>query len=196
MPSSIIEICNSALTKVGASAILSLDDNNKEARACKLRYPAVKRIVLRCHPWNCAIGRVSLAQDVAVPPFGFSNQFTLPSDSLRVLDVGPCDICYRIEGRKIMANGSELQLKYIRNVANEADFDDLLAEAIACYLGWDIAYKVTQADDARDAIWKQYVQVLRLAKSVDAQEERDYELEADLLVDSRVSNVARNRSNR
>ncbi len=80
MPSSFVEIANSAIVKVGGRSIQSLDDDTVEAKTCKLRMEPCKRIVLRMHPWNFAIERVSLAPLVSTPAFEFSAEFQLPSD--------------------------------------------------------------------------------------------------------------------
>ena len=62
-------------------------------------------------PWNCLIKRIQLAKDSAAPVIEYSNQFTLPSDCLRVLKIHngttdsiKSDMEYKIEGRKIKTN--------------------------------------------------------------------------------------------
>jgi hypothetical protein len=195
MATSDVEICNSAITKIGGATIMSLSDETVEAATCNLRLDPCRRIVLRMHPWNCAIGRVELAPDVDVPAFDFTSQFTLPADCLRVLEVAD-DIEYRIEGRKIVSDGTSISLKYLKNVTDPTQLDELVSEAIACYLAYDIAYKVTQKTSVQDACWKQLQLVLRQAKTVDAQEERDYEIQANTLLESRIGSPTIGRSNR
>lgn len=187
MATDFVEIANSALAKLGASTILSLDDDVKEARLCKLRMNPVRRIVLRMHPWNCAIKRESLAPLVETPAFDFTNIFQMPANCLRIIAVVPSDVIYRIEGRKILANETELWIKYINDVMEATTLDELLSEAIACYLAWDIGYPLTQSNTVVERVWKQFEAIKRQAKSVDAQEERDYEIEANTIIDSRLS---------
>jgi hypothetical protein len=187
MASDITEIANSALVKIGAANILSLDDDTKEARLCKLRYTPVRRIVLRMHPWNCAIERVSLAPLSSTPAFDFTKEFQMPATCLRLISITPLDILYRIEGRKILCDETELELRYVKDVTEVTQLDELVSEAIACYLAWDLAYALTQSNSAREFAWKQFETVKRQAKSVDAMEERDYELTADTFLDSRLS---------
>jgi hypothetical protein len=195
MALTIIEICNSALMKLGASSILSLDDDTTEARACKLRYDACRRITLRTHPWNFAVGRVITAPDSATPAFGYTYGHTLPSDCLRVLEIDS-RILYRLEGRKILTDSDAVELKYIKDVTIPTTMDELFSEALACYLAWDICYKITQKTGLRQELWAAYKDALRAAKTTDAQEERDYELTADEIVDSRVSGTSIGRANR
>ena len=51
MPS-VIDLCNSALDKVGQGAITSLSDGTKSAKLCNRNWPLVRDRVLRSHPWN------------------------------------------------------------------------------------------------------------------------------------------------
>lgn len=190
MATDAVEVANSALAKIGAPTILSLDDDTKEARLCKIRLTPIRRIVLRMHPWNCAIARVSLAPLVETPAFDFTQVFQMPSDCLRLIEITPRDVFYRIEGRKILANESELQLRYLKDETDWTKLDELLSEAIACYLAWDIGYPIVQSNTVVERCWKQFETIKRQAKSVDAQEERDYELTADTFLDARIQGTA------
>ena len=82
-----VNICNSALAKVGATRISSLDDDKKQARLCKELYTIITQQMIESHPWNFAISRVEVAAVVAAPAFGFSYQFQVPSDCLRILNL-------------------------------------------------------------------------------------------------------------
>jgi len=58
-----VDICNSALIKIGVSPITALTDNNKAARLCNLIYDKLRRKLLISHYWNFARGRARLTQD-------------------------------------------------------------------------------------------------------------------------------------
>ena len=196
MAETVIEVCNSALMKLGAQSILSLADNTTEARACNLRITPCRRVVLRRHPWNFATARIITAPIVGEPPFEFAYSHQLPATCLRVLAIGPNDIGYRIEGRNILTDSDTVELKYINDITDPTIWDQLFGEALACYLAWDLSYKITQKEGVRRELWDAYLLALRDARSVDAQEERDHELTADLFIESRVSAVTPGRSNR
>ena len=89
---SVIEICNSALNQLGASAITSLSENSKNGRLCNARYNTVRDAVFRAHPWNCLTKRITLAADTTAPDWGYTHAFTLPSDCLRVLGINAYEI--------------------------------------------------------------------------------------------------------
>ena len=50
---SIVDINNAALNQLGASTILSLTEDSKNARICNARYTQIRDAVFRSHPWNC-----------------------------------------------------------------------------------------------------------------------------------------------
>ena len=94
-----VDICNGALNQLGASTIISLTEDSKNARILNQRYEMVRDRVFREHPWNCLIKRTKLAQDAATPAYEYSYQYTLPSDCLRVLKTyeQKDDIDFKIE---------------------------------------------------------------------------------------------------
>ena len=143
MPS-VVDICNEAMDLLGAATITALTENSKEARLCNRRFDTVRDAVLRAHSWNVAITRASLAADSAAPAFGFSTQFTLPTDPycLRVIsfwnanvnnDIAAYDsnVMYKIEGRKILSNESTCSIIYIGRVTDTELYDSLLSSTIA-----------------------------------------------------------------
>ena len=89
MATSDVAICNLALTYLGDSSITALTDNTDRARACNAHYANCRDQVLRMHPWNSSLVRVSLAALADSPAWEWSYQFTLPKDTycLRELEV-------------------------------------------------------------------------------------------------------------
>jgi hypothetical protein len=57
-----IQICNFALSNIGAARIQSLNDPTKEARECKIHYPIARDAVLEDYDWDFARKRLSLAK--------------------------------------------------------------------------------------------------------------------------------------
>ncbi len=196
---SFVELANSALVKIGASTIISLDlntDSSKEAKLCNLRYLPCTRMVLRGHPWNCAIKRVELAPSVTEPAYGYTYQTPFPSDALRILEIGPSDLEYRIEGRNLISDSDLIECKYVHSVTDPTILDDLCAEAISFRLAADIAYALTESAPLQKNMWDMYKDQLRQAKSTDGKEERVVELEANLWLDARFGDPGPFRSNR
>ena len=191
MPS-VVDICNEAMDLLGAATITSLTENSKEARLCNRRYETVRDHVLRAHPWNCAITRRTLAKDSVAPDFGFTNQFTLPTDPycLRVLsfwnsnvnnDLAPYDsnVMFKIEGRKILSNEGTCKITYIARITDTEQFDTLLSSAIAHRLAGETAYAITGSNGVSQAIMALYNERLKEARGMDAMEGYPDQLQAD-----------------
>lgn len=167
---SIVEISNSALNQLGASTILSLTENSKNGRLCNARYETIRDSVLRSHPWNCAIKRVSLAANTTNPAWGFQREFNLPVDCLRVLQIENYSSNYKIEGRKIVSNDASIKLIYVATITDPNEMDVLLRESISAALAADIAYAVTANAAIAREMKANYELKIKDARFVDATE--------------------------
>ena len=181
---SVVEICNSALNQLGASTILSLTENSKNGRLCNARYETIRDSVLRAHPWNSAIKRRSLPADTATPDWGFSKQYTLPADCLKVLAIKNYDSNYKIEGRKILTNDSSVKIVYIARITDPNEMDVLLRESISAAIAADIAYAVTANATLATRMNEKYQFKLSEARHADAGE--GYNTDASLGVTDNV----------
>lgn len=186
MPSP-VDIANSALVKVGSEPIMDLNEDKKSARLCKNRIYQCLKIVLRMHPWNCVTERVELAPLATTPEHTFDYEHQLPSDCLRVISINPInEDDYRIENGKISTDTQTVELTYIKDPGEELGrLDVLCAEAVACYLAWDICFPLTESRALKNDIWNDFDKILKRAKSIDAKEDPYLEVEAELFIESR-----------
>ena len=143
---SVVDICNSALNLLGASTITTLTEDSKNARLCNQRYEPIRDRTFRSHAWNCLTKRVQLAKDSTAPVVEYANQYTLPTDCLRVLKVhnGTTDsiassLDYAVEGRKIKTDEGTIFLVYIAKITDPNEYDTYLIEALAASLAADLA---------------------------------------------------------
>ena len=190
---SVVDICNSALNLLGASTISALTDDTKNARLCNQRYEPIRNRIFRSHSWNCLVKRVQLAKDSASPVVEFANQFTLPSDCLRVLkihngatDSVKTDMEYKIEGRKVRTNEGTIFLVYIALNTDPNIYDTNLQEAIAHQLAADICYAVTNNATLANTYMQRADERLREARFIDATENSVETIEANEFTDSRL----------
>lgn len=192
-----VDIINSALNMVGASNIISRSEDSKSARITNQRYDYVRDAVLRAHPWNCAISRATIAADSDSPTFGFTNQFTLPTDPycLRVLRLEYLDVDFRVEGRKIHCDEDTVSVIYIARVTDPNEYDQLLIEALAARLAADTSYALVQSSSLTSTMFQLYEAKLSEARFIDATEgtpgavqsvTASGSLQADTLVNARV----------
>jgi hypothetical protein len=167
---SVVQICNSALNQLGASSITALTENSKNARICNERYETIRDAVYRSHPWNCLVKRVQLAQDSDTPAWGFTYQYTLPSDCLRVLQIKDYNSDYKIEGRKLLIEESEVYLIYLAIETDVNQLDILLRETISAALAQDISYAITSNLQVAKLMAEKYQAKLSEARHTDASE--------------------------
>lgn len=132
--------------------------------------------MLRENDWNCAIKRMVLAPLAVAPSFGFGVQFPLPSDFLRMVSIDQIRIgspnCrdFRIEGRSILSSGTALPIVYVFRNDQESTWDSKLVELMTARMLWKLSYPVTQSTTLRDTLKGEYAQMLRMARSIDSQE--------------------------
>jgi len=172
---STVEICNGALNQLGATTILSLTEDSKNARLCNQRYTQVRDGVFRSHPWNCLQKRIELAADTTAPAWGFSFAYTLPSDCLRLLRILDYDYNYKVEGRKILSNTSSMKILYVSRVTDANEYDELLRETLSAALGADIAFGVTSNNQTAQNMYQLFQDKLKDARFVDSTEGQNVE---------------------
>jgi len=172
---STVEICNGALNQLGATTILSLTEDSKNARLCNSRYTQVRDSVFRSHPWNCLQKRVEIAADTTAPAWGFSFAYTLPADCLRLLRILDFDSNYKVEGRKILSNTSSMKILYVARVIDPNEYDELLRETLSASLSADIAFAVTSNNTTSTNMYNLFQDKLKDARFVDSTEGQNVE---------------------
>jgi len=195
MANSETEIVNSALAKVGEDSITDLTENRKAARVSARQYPLMRDALIRRYRWNFAIRRVTLSPEAATPAFGFTNQFLVPSDNIRVLGIFDEDelqqnytasrIPYKVEGNKILTDDDTLPLFYLARITDVALFDPLFSEALAWFLAIDLAIPLTTVRKLREDAVIGFKKAVLAAKRADAIEGSPEVIESSEWLDSR-----------
>lgn len=167
---SLVEICNRALDKLGSASIVSLQDDTKSARACARMFDAVRDAELRDHQWNFAIARTELPALAEAPVFGFARQFQLPGDCLKVVSIEPRGD-WKIEGRRLLTDlPAPLRVIYVKQSLDPSTFDALFVEALAARLASELCESLTQSNTKKRMALEDYSQAIRRARRVDAVE--------------------------
>jgi hypothetical protein len=187
MAASDVSICSNALLLLGAKTISSFDENNDRARLASNLFESVRDSMLRSHPWNCAIRRVALAPDVAVPAFDWDFQFTLPGDFMRVLSVGEAgaEIEFKIEDGKLLCDDNPALLRYVYRNENPATWDDMLVRGMELAMAEAMAYGITQSATLRDSMRDELARHMKQARAVDGQDDTPETLGDSPLLNSR-----------
>ena len=194
MPGSVsneTSIANLCLTRLGADRITNIDTEESE-NANKIRavFDFLRDEVLRSHPWNFAVARVNFNKLVTTPLYGFSAQFQIPNNVLRILPRGTGSDSnlasdYKIEGDKILTNDSTFQCKCILRIEDTTKWDAAFVEVFATRLQAELAYAIINNRGIASDLFALYLSKLRAAKAYDAMEDTPDQLTADQWIDSR-----------
>lgn len=180
-----VDICNYALIKIGANTISSLTENSPAARRCSVVYSQQRDYLLRGHFWNFATKRVQLAELSAAPEFEWENQFQLPTDFLRVIQIyNDPNAPYKIEGDRILTNLSTLQLVYVYKVTDPNKFDPSFVEALTGAVAKELAYAMAASSQLAERAARDAKEALRRAKTIDSQEGSPTNMTANTFVNA------------
>lgn len=174
-----VSICSNALLMLGKDPISAMDEGGDRAKYCANLWPGLRDWMLRKHFWNCAIKRRLLSPLATAPEFGYTAQYQLPADFLRVFEVGYAGkfiTDFQIEtgpnnSRVILCNSATgLPLRYVWRNENPDNWDSGLVHVVTKYMAALLAYPVTQSTTLRDSMIQEAVRELREAKAIDGQE--------------------------
>ena len=167
-----VSICSNALLSLGDRGINAFNDPSDRAKLTNL-YTVRRDALLRSHPWNCAVKRVVLSPDAVSPAYDYTNNFSLPGDWLRTLQVGKtgAETDYKIESGKILSDESMFYLRYIWRNDNESTWDSMLIEGMELVMAAAFAYPITLSTAKEAACIQQVKDFLKVARAVDGSEE-------------------------
>ena len=171
---STVQICNLALTKLGAARITSLADDSKQASSLSAIFDTTRDAELALHPWTFAIVRASLPASSTAPAFEWQRAFPLPADCLHIVQVGDSFSYYdsdtgaagfEVEGGAVLTDAtSPLLIRYVYRVTNTGLFPPLFVQALACKLAFELAEELTQNLSKKEAAAAEYKAMIREAK--------------------------------
>lgn len=181
-----VSICSNALLMLGAQPIASLNDGTDRARLAANLYQAERKAFMRSHNWGCLTVRVNLAPMAEAPSFGYSAQFQLPGDCLRLLDVGQEGetLTYRVERKRVLHNGTVLPVRYIADL-DEGEWDDAMVHAMEMRMAALFAYPITASASLAADLAQKAKDALREAKTTDGQEDDTQAIDDSPMLNSR-----------
>jgi hypothetical protein len=170
MAASNVAIANLALTKLGDLRILNLTDNTKPAREVNAVFDMARDYLQRRFSWRYCIKRANLAADSGTPLWDWSYQYQIPTDCLRIIQVGQwypspdlSDLIstggqeYVVEGKYILSNqAGPLKLRYLSRVTDPVQFDTAFDMAFSAYLAYLVAEPLTASAEAKQMAYQDY----------------------------------------
>jgi hypothetical protein len=183
-----IELCSSALIKLGAASISSFEDGTAEAKVAAPLYPLVRDAMLSSHPWTFATKQVELAQLASKPVTDFAYAYQLPIDFLNALSAGGPGrgrgLVYQIVSRHLHTNAASVVLTYVFR-PSEGDFPAYFIPALVTRLAAEFCLPLTEDAGRADRFARLADDELRLAKLIDSQQDTPPKVEDFTLVEVR-----------
>ena len=184
-----VSICNQALGWLGASLITSLSDKSTEAQLCNANFADLRDAVLEDAAWTFATKRYTLTPEANTPDWGYSNQFTIPAEVLRVLQVtddplyvnGGSTFDWRREENKILCDVDKVYLKAVIQVTDASRFPPAFSQALAARIARDLAGALTQSKGIQELMESKYQRALDTALATDGSQGKSDVIRSNIL---------------
>lgn len=194
MASSVIDICNLALSRLGDRAtVASIDPPEGSAQAdhCARFYPIARDVALEAHAWGFNTVRLTQAAVLVNPQPGWLYAYAKPDDCIKVLKVIPsiyvdewwlCDSAAytreleELTGQEIiLTDVAEATIVYQRTIEDTNIFPPQFVSALAWLLASYLAGPVIKGDAGRKAgqtCYNAWMTEMRQAASLDANQSK------------------------
>tara|TARA_R100001082_G_scaffold95588_1_gene62853 strand:- start:64 stop:684 length:621 start_codon:yes stop_codon:yes gene_type:complete len=186
-----VDICNHALLKIGADTISSLDtaSNTTEAtiqsaKFCNILFDQALEEVLRMHKWNNAMKRAQLTRLTDAPAFKWKYKYLLPSDCVRVVNLYDSTDAYDdqtqwvVEGKNILTDYEKVYLSYVSKPQDVSTLNSFVTQCVIQNLAIKLSVPMQLDEGLQNNLLQEFtIQILPQAKSIDAQENKWWDME-------------------
>lgn len=176
------DIVNIALTMLGESRVLSIDDDIKPAREARAIYTSVLDSLLGGYNWSFAKKRAQLSASVTAPVHQYARAFPIPNEALRMLFIGEYYVgadlvdfrgadtsIYTIEGREILTDlAAPLNVRYIWKIRDTTKFHANFVTTFAARMAYYLAEPLTQSNTKKEQAKEAFKMELREAVRANA----------------------------
>ena len=178
-----VEICNLALGELGVDPITSLtDDTSKRAQECNRKYGPSRDSILQSHDWHWARKRVALNLETATPAFGFSYQYSLPVDFLKVVETSPEGMTFKITGNVLECNETAVKILYVARITDPSAFSPLFVDALTFKLAERMAKSLTGDLNLKQIMQGRYNELFGMSANRDSTSDTPVEYRSDNLL--------------
>lgn len=176
-----IEIINSAIADCGEEPIDDLGDATKATvRIANAKYTLVRDAVIEDREWTFAKGRRLLAKDATAPLFGYTFQYIITSEVLRVIRCrdgnGDPLADFVREGWRILTNDDSPIYAEVLTRVDEATFSPGMVQALSARLTSVFAIPLTENRQLAKDYWDIYKDLLSDAGAMDGSQGRTQQL--------------------
>lgn len=162
------EICNKALTLVGANPIVSLTDETQNARIINRVYELSLKSILSEAPWVFALKRTLLAQSADTLEWYDDDEnylYVKPNDMIRAFRASDRDAFWKQHADYIVSDTADLGLEYTYFLDQPSKYSTSFVEAFVDKLCSDIAFMVLNSKTVAENYLEKYEKVT-LAKAL------------------------------
>lgn len=173
------EIANLALGHFGQYRITDIDERSPTAEAVRDCWTICRDSILRAHHWNFATTPAVLTKLSTPPAFGWTAQWQLPSDFLKMVTVngvysGTRDTEFTVRGTVLLNNDSKAEIEYIRIVPECELWDPNFVEAFALKLAETVAPRLSLSGTQAESLARRTENAGLLASHSDAVDSRPH----------------------
>jgi hypothetical protein len=171
-------ICNLALGRIGEKHIMSILDENQNARWCKRFYYHSRDELLRQHKWNFATGYADLSRLATTGTTAWTYTYGLPVDFIRAQEVNGWSETERFDHWELGTDGiytdeESVELRYTKRITDASKFDPLFVSALSLKVAAKIVKPITNSQSELQAILQEFNALdFGTATRVDASEKR------------------------
>lgn len=170
-----VEICNLALSRIGASTITSLSDGTRESNLCNVLYNDIAEEVMSEGEWSTCTFRQTLNKTTNTPLYDYTYEYQLPTNPrwLKFIEISGDrlnDLEYDIEEDKLLTNESTVKCKYIGFLEDSSKYGPYLKAAIVSRLAHELSYSITGSAANSDRLFQRYLVDLRKGLALDGQQ--------------------------
>jgi len=162
------EIVNKALTLVGANPIVSIDDDQQNARVVNRVYELSLRSILSEAPWRFALRRVLLAQTTDEPEWYDTGEvyvYQQPNECIRIFRASDRKAVWKPLGETIVSDTNGLGVEYVYYLNTPSKYTSSFVEAFVDKLCADIAFMILNSRTVAQGFLEKYEEV-SLAKAM------------------------------
>lgn len=152
-------IVNKALTKVGASPVVSIEDDTEQARVVSRVYELALRSILSECKWNFATRRKLLS----ISAFEFEwyensekYVYSKPADCVRIISTNDKHSVWREEGDYILSDTANLGIRYVTYLDDPSKYSHAFIDAFVDKLCADISYSIVNSASLGDTFFEKY----------------------------------------
>jgi len=174
-----VNICNAALTRLGADQIITLDENTRNAQLCNAQFDHLRKLLQETGYFAFCTKRAIWDEPSSVvgdPAWQYANAYVIPPETkvLRMqqprTDCNPYeypDIEWAEESGKALCDANPVYVTMVEEISTPLNFPHHFTEVLVSRLAAEICIAITQSQNMHSLLYAEYERRLEDAKFSD-----------------------------